>query len=257
MWQEIVFVKSGALVVVLCSKNRQTKTVNSVVPAARARVRAEVTQELLAIARRQLAKDGSSELSLRAVAREAGLVSSAIYRYFPSRDDLLTALIVQGYEDLATAIETAEAAVKRADLLGRWRSASRAIRTWAIANPHDYALLYGTPVPGYKAPPDTIAPVVRSSQVFLRILEEGQANDRLPKPKALPANVRAAVALDESGTLNIAGSHLANGILAWSAIFGLVSFELFGHFHNVIHDYEAYFNFEIDRLAEAVVGIAK
>ena len=87
---------------------------------ARARVRAELTQEILAAARRQLAEQGSAALSLRAVAREVGMVSSAVYRYFPSRDDLLTALIVDAYDGLGAAVERAVAKVPADDLAGRW-----------------------------------------------------------------------------------------------------------------------------------------
>ena len=76
---------------------------------ARARVRAEITQEILDAARRQLAEQGSASLSLRAVAREVGMVSSAVYRYFPSRDHLLTALIVDAYDSLGAAVERAAA----------------------------------------------------------------------------------------------------------------------------------------------------
>src|SRR5215218_3368694 len=126
----------------------------------RARVRAEMTEEIKAAARRHLAIDGAN-LSLRAVARELGMVSSAIYRYFPSRDDLLTALIIDAYDALGAAAEQSEAAVDRADLLGRWLATCRAVRSWALANPHEYALIYGSPVPGYRAPEDTIPPATR------------------------------------------------------------------------------------------------
>src|SRR5215218_202301 len=118
----------------------------------RARVRQELTSEIKSVARRQLATEGA-DLSLRAVARELGMVSSAIYRYFPSRDELLTALIVDSYRDLAGA---AERAVARAgdDPRAIWRAACAAIHTWSRRHPHEYALLYGSPVPGYAAPAD-------------------------------------------------------------------------------------------------------
>ena len=76
----------------------------------RARVRAALTREIVDAARRHLAVDGAAGLSLRAVARELGMASSAVYRYFPSRDDLLTALIVDAYDALGAAAEEAEAA---------------------------------------------------------------------------------------------------------------------------------------------------
>src|SRR5215467_2567922 len=108
----------------------------------RARVRAEMVEEIKAVARRHLASDGA-DLSLRAVARDLGMVSSAIYRYFPSRDDLLTALIIDGYNAVGAAVEEAEGAVPPLDFPGRWFATCQALRTWALAHPHEYALVYG------------------------------------------------------------------------------------------------------------------
>src|SRR6266513_6295606 len=95
---------------------------------ARERVRAELIREITEIARRQLATEGAAGLSLRAVAREMGMVSSAVYRYFPSRDDLLTALIIDGYNALGAAAEKADGASSRGDHAGRWLAACRAVR---------------------------------------------------------------------------------------------------------------------------------
>src|SRR5262245_34519433 len=104
----------------------------------RERVRREMTEEIKQTARRQLAADGAPNLSLRAVARDLGMVSSAIYRYFPSRDELLTALIIDAYNSMGEATESAEAAVDRTDLLGRFVAVCHAIRNWALDNPHEY-----------------------------------------------------------------------------------------------------------------------
>src|SRR5579885_2276359 len=127
----------------------------------RARVRAEMIDEIKTIARRRLAEEGTN-VSLRAIARDLGMVSSALYRYFPSRDDLLTALIVDAYNSLGEAAEKADAGVAdRKDIAGRWLAVARAVREWALHRPHEYALIYGTPVPGYAAPPDTVPPATR------------------------------------------------------------------------------------------------
>src|SRR6266487_4289282 len=97
----------------------------------RARVRAEMIDEIKSVARQHLAADGAN-LSLRAVARDMGMVSSALYRYFPSRDDLLTALILDAYNSMGEAAERADAAVAdRGDLVGRWLAVARALRAWA------------------------------------------------------------------------------------------------------------------------------
>src|ERR1700759_75355 len=133
---------------------------------ARERVRAEITREITDVARAQLAADGAAALSLRAGARELGMVSSAVYLFFASRDELLTALIIDGYNALGAAVEQADAACPRGDYGARWQAATGAARGWSLTHPHEYALLYGSPVPGYQAPADTVAPAARSAVVF-------------------------------------------------------------------------------------------
>src|SRR5439155_20209937 len=114
-------------------------------------------------------------------ARELGVSSSAVYGYVASRDELLTRLIVTAYGTLGSAAETQEAAVDRGDLAGRWAAACDAVRGWALANPNEYALIYGTPVPGYIAPAATIAPAAdRVSSVLLRILADAAAGSLTP-----------------------------------------------------------------------------
>src|SRR5512141_3253049 len=112
-------------------------------PTARDRARAELTDEIKAVARRQLAEHGSAALSLRAVAREVGMVSSAVYRYFPSRDDLLTALIIDAYDAVGEQAEGAEAMAPDRSVVTRWLQVTEAVRAWALANAHEYALIYG------------------------------------------------------------------------------------------------------------------
>src|ERR1700710_1427592 len=145
---------------------------DSITPAGsvRARVRAGLVEEIKGIARRHVAEQGASALSLRAVAREVGMVSSAIYRYFPSRDDLLTALIVDAFDAVGRAAEDADATCAEDDVRGRWLAVAIAVRRWALTNPHEYALVYGSPVPGYAAPTDTVDPATRVSLVFLRLV---------------------------------------------------------------------------------------
>ena len=136
----------------------------------RERARAEIMTAIKAEARRQLATEGAAALSLRAVARELGMVSSGIYRYVASRDELLTLLIIDAYDALGDEVEqSAKATVRRAPA-ARFVAAGRAIRAWAIEHPHEYALLYGSPVPGYAAPEDTIDPASRTTLTLLGIV---------------------------------------------------------------------------------------
>ena len=104
------------------------------------------------------------------------MVSSAVYRYFPSRDELLTVLIVEAYDELAEAVEQADAGVRRrAERDQRFLAVCHAIRDWARANPHEYALIYGSPVPGYVAPDTTVTSAGRITGAFLRLAQESEA----------------------------------------------------------------------------------
>jgi AcrR family transcriptional regulator len=221
--------------------------------SARARVRAELTREILDAARRQLATEGAAGLSLRAVARELGMVSSALYRYFPSRDDLLTALIIEGYETLAAAVEEADAACARSDLAARYRATCRAVRAWALVHPHEYALLYGSPVPGYRAPEDTVGPASRVSGPLVAQLREAAATGRSgatltgdPAPSVLHPDTRLVLE-------GVPDELAVRGLMVWTGLFGMVSFELFGQFNRVVDEPDLLFEAAVTRWA-AVVG---
>ena len=214
---------------------------------ARERVRAELVREITEIARRQLATEGAAGLSLRAVAREMGMVSSAIYRYFPSRDDLLTTLIIDGYNAVGAAVEKAGAACPPEDYAARWLAACRAVRDWALAHPHEYALVYGSPVPGYDAPEQTIEPASRSAAVFGKIIGDAYRAGATAGPPGpvvpVPASFTPDAARLRDAILEGVPDHIAAAaLIAWSGLFGLVSFELFGQFENVVTDRAAFFD---------------
>jgi AcrR family transcriptional regulator len=213
----------------------------------RARARAEMTEQIKQIAREHLAADGP-DLSLRAVARDLGVVSSAVYRYFASRDELLTALIIDGYTSMADAIEQAESAVARRDLAGRWLALGRAARTWSADHRHEYALLYGSPVPGYAAPQDTIGPASRPVVLAMAILREGVERGVLEVPAdRLPRAVRADVERigGLAGFEGVPPTLMARALSAWAQLFGTISFELFGRLGNAVTDYDAYFEHQL------------
>ncbi|MFG1674367.1 TetR/AcrR family transcriptional regulator [Micromonospora sp. NPDC049282] len=222
-----------------------------VAPSLRARVRAGMIEEIKAVARRHLATDGA-DLSLRAVARDLGMVSSAIYRYFPSRDDLLTALILEAYDALGDAVERADAAADQDDLRGRWHAACRAARTWSLAHPAEYALLYGSPVPGYAAPDDTVAPAQRPPMTLIGILRDGVDTGRLAPPDAdLPEPLRGDVAdlVDQTGVA-LPPALMARGMAGWTQLFGLISFELFGRINRALPHRDEYFDHQIGLMAD-------
>lgn len=226
---------------------------------ARERVRAELIREITEIARKQLATEGAAGLSLRAVAREMGMVSSAIYRYFPSRDDLLTALIVDGYNAVGAAVEKAVRARPPDDYAGQWLAICRAVRDWALAHPHEYALVYGSPVPGYQAPRQTIAPAARAVTVFGKVISEAQGAGALQPPGICPPPPESfapdAARLRESVLAGAPDDVIARAIAAWTTLFGMVSFELFGQFENAIYGRAELFDHAMTCLGR-LVGLA-
>jgi AcrR family transcriptional regulator len=230
-------------------------TTTSAPRTARERARAELTSEIKAVARRQLAEQGSAALSLRAVARELGMVSSAVYRYFPSRDELLTALIIDAYDAVADVAAEAESAVGRSDLMGRWLGTCRAVRAWAVANPQEYALIFGSPVPGYAAPQDTIDPAARIPQMLLAVLSDsvGRGGDVVDPGAPLPRAMRRDLkALRQQAAPDLDDAQMARAVTAWTLLIGAISFELFGHLNNVITDYEAHFDFEMSAMGHTL-----
>jgi len=221
----------------------------------RARARAAVVEEIKAAARAQLAERGAAALSVRHVARDLGMSSSGMYRYFASRDDLLTALIIDAYDALGEAVERADAAVDRADLFGRWWAAASAVRTWAKARPQEYGLVYGSPVPGYTAPQATVGPASRVPLALAAILRDASAQGGFATPAAsvsTDAELAISKAIEPLSGLPV--SVIANGVVAWVELFGFVSFELFGHLVGSVDDGDTFFRFLCERMA-VMIGI--
>lgn len=215
----------------------------------RERMRADIKQ----LGRAQLASVGAAALSLRAIARELGVVSSAVYRYFPSRDLLITELIVDAYNNLGA---TAERSSRRDQARGprqRFLSIARAVRKWALANPNEWALVFGSPIPGYSAPMETIQPATRVPRLLVEILRS------LPSGHTGGHQLGAAAAqavqpLKSALAPDIQDNLIALGYFAWASIIGAVSLEAFGHNANVIDGSvklrEAYFDSTIAVLCE-------
>ncbi|NBE50458.1 TetR/AcrR family transcriptional regulator [Streptomyces boluensis] len=220
----------------------------------RARARAEVTVAIKDEARRQLADEGAAKLSLRAVARELGMVSSALYRYFPSRDDLLTALIVDAYDSLGEAAEGAHARAVRAQAgpRERWSAVCGAVREWALAHPHEYALIYGSPVPGYTAPRTTVGPAARVGLLLIGVVREAAQGPGIHVPKMNEGLRDEAERLAADLAPDLPPAVMVALTAAWSQVFGLVSFEVFGQFNRIVEDRAAFFEQAVSQLAGSV-----
>jgi AcrR family transcriptional regulator len=217
------------------------------------------------------------------------MASSALYRYFRSRDDLLTALIIDAYDAIGESAERSGAGLPAADIRGRWRACCRAVRDWALAHPHEYALIYGSPVPGYKAPQETVASAIRVPAVLGALLTDlwsarasGAATGHQPlasgqddgaagagragvgragvgradlgrpdEPLGQPLAGQAEAVADAVAP-GVPGSLMARGLVAWTQLFGMVSFELFGQFAGVAEPADALFGYAVDQMAEFV-----
>jgi len=191
--------------------------------------------DILRIGREHLATHGAAALSLRAVARDLGVVSSAVYRYVSSRDELLTLLVVDAYDELGDAVDRAVDAVDPADHRDRFLTLGRAVRTWALAEPARYGLLYGSPVPGYVAPAErTTPPGTRVILRLARLLDDAHAagalHDDLPPLPELEQLTEPLGRIRSEFELTAPDSVIARGIWAWSALFGAVGFEVFGQY---------------------------
>jgi AcrR family transcriptional regulator len=201
----------------------------------RQRARAQTLEDITRIGRRHLATEGAAALSVRAIARDLGIVSSAIYRYVRSRDDLLTLLLVDGYNEVGDAVDEAAGAVAADDYRGRFLAIGRAVRTWALREPATYALLFGSPVPGYRAPSDqTTGPGTRVITALVRLWEDAHQAGAVQIPDSpglmsptLSADIERIRAEFSVGTPD---DLVARGVLAWAALFGCVSFEVFGQY---------------------------
>lgn len=195
-------------------------------PTPRQLAREQTVARIKDLALAQLAESGAGELSLRAIARELGLVSSAVYRYFASRDELLTALIVDAYDDLADALEAAADRDRRGPRR-RWQECAEELRRWALAQPHRFSLIYGSAIPGYRAPQDTVAPAGRVVAALLAAAAGARPGPGVPVGRRLErqlADVRAVLGdeHDEPTLLLLVG--------AFARLVGLLTLEVGGHF---------------------------
>lgn len=200
-------------------------------PGPRAQARARTMARIVELGNAQLIEQGAAELSVREIARGLGMVSSAIYRYVGSRDELLTLLIVDAFADLADAVDAAVAAAG-ADPRARFLALGAAMCDWAVAHPERWTLLYGTPVRGYAAPAEsTNADGTRVMLGVLRIAADAAAQGRgasTPAPSELDPAVTSLLTehLDDFGIVTSPATEFA-ALTAWSSLVGVISAHVF------------------------------
>jgi AcrR family transcriptional regulator len=224
----------------------------------RDRVRAATVTEIKDTARRILVTEGPDGLSLRAIAREMGMTAPALYRYFPSREDLITALIAQLYDELTATLEAARDAADPADARVKLAAASRAFRSWALAHPREFALLFGSPIPGIGAQSDD-SPANLASERFGQVFGALVAQIYQDDPFPIPAEEEMDPALRQQLQAWCAGLPVglppgaAQVFLScWIRLYGMVAMEVFGHLEFALPDAEPLFEAELRDLADTL-----
>ena len=194
--------------------------------------RERIEREIIEIGMRHLVTEGAAGLSVRAIARDLGMVSSAVYRYVRSRDDLLTLLLIDAYTELADAVDRAQQSTS-ATWSDRIVAIARAARQWAVDQPACWALLYGSPVPGYRAPAaTTVGPGTRVVGAVFDAVASGIAAGAVTVPNVQAAQPMSAdfdrlrdefgFAADDATVLKC--------FLLWAALVGAISLEVFGQY---------------------------
>lgn len=214
----------------------------------RAQAREQMTAEILAEARRQVVELGGTGLSMRAVARGVGLVSSAVYRYFPTRDALLTTMVVESYKKLAATLAGVggvadDASADTEAAAERWRALAGAFRAWAREFPHEFHLVYGTPIAGYQAPPETIPAATAVATHFLAVGARRPVaefdSEELREQLAGLATTMGEPRLDPAGSAAV--------LAELAALVGFVGLELGGHFVGTADPADALFDALVGR----------
>lgn len=219
----------------------------------RERYRQQTHAEIKDAARTQIAEaGGAGSLSLNALAKSLGMAGPSLYRYFDSRDALLTALLVDAFADLAESADRAVPAGAAPD--EQLRAHVGAYRRWALDHPELYELLFGTPVPGYAAPMDATGPAAARplqtlAGIFGRLRGERAAGVMDDPGDLLTPSDRWADLLDEVPGADRAAFTAA--VCAWTRLHGAISLELRGHTQHVVADADALYAREVDDLVRS------
>lgn len=208
-------------------------------------------EQIKAAARRQMAEQGTAGVSLRGIGRELGVTAPAIYNYFSRLDDLITELIMDAFNHLSAALRAAEQAQAGAPVARRLLAVLLAYRAWAVQQPEEFALIFGTPIPGYHAPTERTQPAAQGVfTVILALLAEAHAQNQLCLPPGqpdLPAELEIRLPGDAPP---LPPTVLYIGMAGWYRIHGLLMLELFGHTRQMILQPEVYYEYECRNLLQ-------
>lgn len=214
-------------------------------------------RRILDAGRAQLARDGVEALSLREVSREIGVVSSAVYRYVASRDELLTLLVVDGFNDFGDAVLAEDSAAATLTPRRRYIEVARRMRRWAVTNPERWTLLYGTPVRGYSAPAEqTNEPGTRVLAIFMDIAAAAEDGGTDGGDAGADEEIERFLAAEQEqfGTSFPAGVMVV-AMALWSGTVGALTAELFGQWGPVpVSTREKLFDAQVRTLSTRLGG---
>lgn len=217
---------------------------------------AAIRAEIKNTARKLMAAHGTAGLGMRAISREMDLTAPAIYHYYPSRDALITDLILDAFNALGEAMEQARDSAAREPVKQQIMAAILAYRDWALAHPIDFQLIYGNPIPGYTAPEDITAPAAeRPYRLMINLISSAlkQITTSRPSiPSRVPVGLEGQMAIlarlygaDDDPDLALA-AYLT--LIGWSRIHGIIMLELFNHIQPVVGDTETFYRLQAESM---------
>jgi AcrR family transcriptional regulator len=205
---------------------------------------------------RQIAETGASSMSLRAIARELGITAPAIYNYFPNRDGLVTALIIDAYKSFGDSQLEARDAIPVEDSSGRMKAIGLAYRDWAHTHPQRYQLIFGTPIPGYEAPLMEVLPFgARSLSALVSVVEELRRSGKLnitsfPEVKE---DYQESFEIWKAYGGNVDILSLSVAMIIWARVHGIVSLEIAGNLPPFGASGNDLYLYELDSIAEQFI----
>ncbi len=200
---------------------------------------------------KQIAMFGAPSIGLRAIARELNITAPSIYNYYPSRDDLVTALIVDAYNSLADAQEACVENIAAGDLSERLSALGLAYRQWAVIYPQRYQLIFGTPIPHYHAPDELTTPAARRALVpLINAIQDLSFAGNLQTERLVSMTPKLKSMLEAwqvfAGGADLEVLYLA--LVIWSRVHGLVMLEIGNQFPSFIVDPAELFQREINNI---------
>ncbi len=205
---------------------------------------------------KQIAELGAAALSLRAIARELKITAPAIYNYFPNRDGLVTALIIEAYKSFGDSQLEARDAVPRSDIPRRMKAIGIAYRVWAHTYPQRYQLIFGTPIPGYEAPLMEVLPsAARSLSALVSVVEQLRVAGKL-KVRSFPEvkkdyKVNFETWKKYGGDVDMLSMSVA--MLIWSRVHGIVSLEIANNLPPFGRNGDELYLYELDSITRQFV----